>query len=129
DHGDGKRIRIASGDCDPLGRNSPRVKLVREILYVGKNKISLQKISYGLLISASARPPLELVVRDPLGLGRLLQIFHALQVHLLAELVETLDQGGIRADAHVLALLYQELLVNKVAQYVLLALGFLGRSV
>ena len=68
----------------------------------------------------------ELFERDALRLGGLLQVFHGLGVHLLAQLVEPLDHLGVGVDAKLLALLQQQLLVDQVAQQVLLAVFLLG---
>ncbi len=50
---------------------------------------------------------------------RFLQLFHAVEVHLLAHLVEPLDEFGIGGDAQVFALFEQQLLVDQVAEDVL----------
>jgi len=64
----------------------------------------------------------EVFEGDALPLGSLFQGFHVRQVHLLAHVVEALDDFGVGRDAEVLPLIDQELLVDKVAQYVFLAL-------
>ena len=70
----------------------------------------------------------ELFEGDALRLGGLLQVFHGLGVHLLAQLIEPLDHFGVGVDAELFALLQQQLLVDQVAQQVLLAVFFLRRS-
>ncbi len=58
-------------------------------------------------------------------LGGLLQVFHGLGMHLLAQLIEPFHYLGIGVDTELFALLQQQLLVNEVAQQVLLAVFFL----
>jgi len=67
-----------------------------------------------------ARVLLEFLVGNSLGLGRLFEFFHRLQVHLLAHFVEALDQFGVAGNAQVLAFLQKELLVDQVAENVAL---------
>ena len=58
--------------------------------------------------------------------------FHVGQVHLLAHIVEALDDFGIGRDAEILAFIHQELLVDQVAQHIFLALDELlvgGRGI
>ena len=56
-------------------------------------------------------------------MGGLLQVFHRFQLHFLAHLVEPLDHFGVGGDAQVLALFEQQLLVDQIAQNVLVLLG------
>src|ERR1700692_2544109 len=63
---------------------------------------------------------LEFFIGSALGLGRLLQFFHGSQIHLLASLVQTLDECPVPGNAHFLALLQKQLLVNQVPQNVAL---------
>ena len=58
----------------------------------------------------------------PWDFDGLLQIFDGGQVVLLADVVEPLDQIGLDVDVHVLGALDQELLVDHVAQQILLAI-------
>ena len=62
----------------------------------------------------------EIFERDTLRLRRLLQIFHRVGMHLLAQLVQPLHHLGVGADAQVLRLLQQQLLVDQIAQQVFL---------
>jgi hypothetical protein len=65
----------------------------------------------------------EVFVRNALGGGGLFQLFHRVQLHVLAHLVQALDQVGIAGDAEVFALFQQELLVDKIAQDVFFPVG------
>ncbi len=58
-----------------------------------------------------------------LPLHGLLQILHAGEVVLLAHLIELLDYVRLDADAHILAALHQQLLIDLIAQQILLPLG------
>src|SRR5258708_6281993 len=56
--------------------------------------------------------------------GRFLfEIFHAGELHLLAHLVEALDEVGVAGDAKILTLVDKKLLVDQVAENVLLTVG------
>src|SRR5580700_3881787 len=65
---------------------------------------------------------LEVFVRNALGGGGLFELLHRIQLHILAHLVEFLDQIGITRNVEVFALLQQELLVDEIAQNVLFTL-------
>src|SRR5882672_4321857 len=67
-----------------------------------------------------ARLLFELFVGNALRFGGFFQFFHRGEIHLLAHLVEALDEFGVAGDAQVLPLLQQQLLVNQVAQDVAL---------
>src|SRR6516225_8020204 len=58
---------------------------------------------------------LEILVGDALCLSSLLELLHRVKIHLLAHLIEFLDQFGVAGDAEILALLEKKLLVNEVA--------------
>ena len=62
-------------------------------------------------------------IGNALFLGGLFQIFHRREVVLLADFVELLDQLGIAGDAQFLALGEPELLIDEIAQQVLVAVG------
>ena len=64
----------------------------------------------------------EIFKRDALLLSGLLQVFHGFQVHLLPNLVHALDHLGFPGNAKLLALLQQQLLINQIAQHILLPL-------
>ncbi len=66
---------------------------------------------------------LEVLTRYALVLGRLFQVFHGIQVVLLADFVQPLDQLGVAGNAQFLALGEPELLVDEVAEQVLVARG------
>ena len=70
---------------------------------------------------------LELLEGDTLRLRRLLQIFHGLRVHLLAQFVEALDDVRVGADSKFLRFLRKQLGVNEIAQQVFL-LGLVLRA-
>ena len=72
---------------------------------------------------AVAQVLLEVFKGNALHLRCLFQIFHGLQVHLLANLVQPLNKVGIRRDSQVLAFVQQQILVNQPAQHVLFPLG------
>ena len=55
--------------------------------------------------------------------GGLFQVFHGVQIHFLAHFVEPLDHFGVGGDAQVFAFFEQQLLVDQVAQNVLVLLG------
>src|SRR5581483_8159010 len=64
----------------------------------------------------------EILVRDALRLCSLFQVFHGVEVHLLAHFVQPLDKFGIGGDSQVLALFQQQLLVDQVAKHISLPL-------
>ena len=66
---------------------------------------------------------LEIFEGDALACGGLFQVLHGFQLHLLAHFVEPLDHFGVGGDAQVFALFEQQLLVDQVAQDVLVLLG------
>jgi len=66
---------------------------------------------------------LEILIGDALILGRLFQVFQGLQVVLLANLVQPRHQFGVAVDAQFLAFGEPELLVDEVAQQILVASG------
>ena len=59
----------------------------------------------------------------PCALGGLFQVLHRFQFHFLAHFVEPFDHFGIGGDAQVLALFEQQLLVDQIAQNVLVLFG------
>src|SRR5579872_1761324 len=73
-----------------------------------------------------AKVLLEVFERNSLLLRRLFQIFHRIQVHFLAHLIEPLDDLGIGGDAHVFAFIHQQVLIDEVAQHIFLLLGKFG---
>ena len=90
----------------------------------GELNLSAHLLAHHLLgDDAVADVGLEILERDALLLGRLFQVFHGCQVVLLADLVQPLDQLGFAGDAQFLALGEPELLVDEVAQQVLVGLG------
>jgi hypothetical protein len=54
------------------------------------------------------------------------EIFEGVELHVLAHLVELLNQFGVAGDAEVFAFVEQELLVDQIAENVFLALGVDG---
>jgi hypothetical protein len=68
----------------------------------------------------------EVFKGDALLAGGLLQCFHAVQMVLLADVVEPADGLGVAGDAELLALGEQELLVDHVAQQGLAAVFEFG---
>ena len=61
---------------------------------------------------------LEILKRDSLAGSGLLQIFHRVEVHLLAHFVELFDQLGVAGNAQVFAFFQQQLLIDEIAQHV-----------
>ena len=72
---------------------------------------------------AVANVGFEVFKRDALLLGGLLQVFHRFHMVLLADLVQALDQPGFASDAQLLALGEPQLLVDQVAQQILVGRG------
>ena len=70
---------------------------------------------------------LALRLRNLLGdalLNRfLLEILHGIELHLFAHLVEVFDELGIASDPEVFAFVEQELLVDEIAEDILLTIG------
>ena len=71
---------------------------------------------------------LEVFKAHALFLRGFFHFFDALQVHLLADFIQLLDDLGIAGNAHVFALLHQQVLVDQIAQHVLLVFGESGVS-
>ena len=65
---------------------------------------------------------LEVLPTDALRFGNLLQLLHGVDLHLLAKVVQALDQVGIGRDTKVGGFLDQQLLINQIAQSVLFTL-------
>ena len=59
----------------------------------------------------------------PCFCGFLFQILHGIELHVLAHLVELLDQIGIAGDAQIFAFFEKQLLVDQIAQHVFFPLG------
>ncbi len=59
---------------------------------------------------------LEILKRNALPHGGLFQVFHGFQLHLLTHFIEPLDDFGVGGDAQILALIKQQLLVDKIAE-------------
>jgi len=66
---------------------------------------------------------LELFIGCALRFGRFLQFFHGLELHFLAHFVEALDEFGVTCNAQVLTFLQQKLLINQIAENILLLIG------
>ncbi len=80
------------------------------------------RTDYLLLQDSVLGVGLEVFPTDALRLGNLLQLLHGVDLHLLAKIVQALDQVGVGRDAQVGSLLDQQLLINQVAQGVLFTL-------
>ncbi len=65
---------------------------------------------------------LELLPADALRFGELLQLFHRAGLHLLAQVIQALDQIGVGGNPQVGCLLDEQLLVDEIAQGVCLAI-------
>lgn len=70
---------------------------------------------------------LEILEGNPLLPGSLFQVLHGVHVVLLADLVETADHFGVGIQAELLGPGEEELLVDHVAQKILLTVGGLLR--
>ena len=81
---------------------------------------------HSLRQNAVADVVLEVFPVHPFGSDRLLQGFHAVQLVLDANLVELLDHVGLDVEAHVLAALDKQRLVNQLAQRIFLAVRNVG---
>ena len=66
---------------------------------------------------------LEVFPGDALFGGFFLQIFHGLELHVLAHLVHALDEFGVAGNAEVFSLVQQKLLINEIAEDVLFTAG------
>ena len=62
----------------------------------------------------------EILEGDALSLRGLFHVFHAFEVHALADLIQLFDHGGVAADAIVLAFLQEKLLIDEIAQQIFL---------
>ncbi len=71
---------------------------------------------------------LEIFPGDALLYGFFLEVFHGIEFHFLAHLIELLDQFGVASDAEIFALVEKELLVDEIAENVFFAvgIGFIG---
>ena len=66
---------------------------------------------------------LEILERYALRLRRFFQLFHAVELHVLAHFVQLLDNFGIGRNAKIFAFSQQQFLIDQIAQHVFVAFG------
>ncbi len=91
-------------------------------LSVGERNLAADFLLHDVLGDAVvADAGLEILIRNALLLRGLFEVFHGVKMVLLADFIELLDELGLAGDVEVLAFGDEQLLINLVAQHVLLA--------